>query len=185
MDDMHDRRRTEVFILTPLANFLSPVGALTSGKYDRLMAVTGRFASMLRHAGYEVSSIAEMADLGGFDDSQIVSALQDACFMDSFMANVRAQIDNCECVTTIPVNMMADELVDMLKAEYMDRYVPLSRLLGIGADEAARIVQAILDGSKAVQRRKIGQKRRIHRKGHDISDRKPEKESRPDHPALA
>ena len=113
------------------------------------------------------------------------TALQDACFMDSFMANVRAQIDNCECVTTIPVNMMADELVDMLKAEYMDRYVPLSRLLGIGADEAARIVQAILDGSKAVQRRKFGQKRRIHQKGHDISDRKPEKESRPDHPALA
>ena len=140
---------TEVFLITPLWNFLSPAsGVITQAKYEQLMRIVNRFCNMLKRRGYEVSSVAQMADLSGFSDYELLTALRDSSYTESLMANVWAQIDNCEIVTTIPVNIMADEFVASIKKEYLDRYVSISQLLKISDQEIARLVQISLNTAR-------------------------------------
>lgn len=175
------KREIQVFIITPLWNFLSPTsGVLTHAKYMKLLGITRRFRKLLEKRGYVVSSVAEMADLADFDDTELVSILQDSNYVESLMANIWDEIDNCEYVTTIPVNIMTDSLVSELKTACLGRCMSLSQLLDMSSEEVARLVQSALNRHGGQQKRKFYEKNRKGRNKDDFSGeirREPEKSS--------
>lgn len=165
------KKREEVFIITPLWNFLSQAngGALTPDKYSTLKRITKRFHALLRKKGYEVSSLAEMADLDSFSEYEMLSALQDSCYIDTLMANIHAQIANSEIVTTIPVNIMTDSLVSELKSLYQDRFVNMTQLLEITNEEIARQVQIAMEMKKSEKRLQFLPKKSAKRNKRGLS----------------
>lgn len=158
------KKQDEIFIITPLWDFLSPTtGVLTVSKYKTLKRITGRFKALLKKKGYEVSSVAEMADLNNLSDYDILTTLQDRCYIDTFLENVHQQIDNCEYVTVIPVNIMCDNFVNDLKTQYLDRYISISQLLEISNEEIARQVQNAIESLKKQQDEKKNQIKKSRR----------------------
>lgn len=168
------KKREEVFIITPLWNFLSQAngGALTPDKYAMLKRITSRFHTMLKKKGYEVSSLAEMADLDSFSEYEMLSALQDSCYIDTLMTNIHAQLANSEIVTTIPVNIMTDSLVSELKSLYQDRFVSMPQLLEITNEEIARQVQIAMEIRKSEKRLQFLSKKSAKRNKRELSGNK-------------